>query len=455
MTSHVLIDRRQNDSKKSLPNRNRYLKKVRDQIRESVKKTITDGSIKDTMSDGVKKVKIKNGGLNQPEFRYATGSGVVDHVASHNDQYRVGDRIRKPPASKKKGDGGGAGKGSGNSQDEFEFTITKEEFLDIFFEDLELPNLSKKQIVDVPTYTMSRAGFTVDGSPSRLNILRSMKTAKARRMALRTPKKRKIKELEQELKELTEYLATNKCDAYEVAVMMVKQENIEKEIVRLKKRLRAVPYLDDIDLRYNFWERKPQPSTKAVVFGILDVSGSMTQFHKEMAKRFFILALLFLQRKYERVDIVWVRHTDTAQEVTEEDFFHSRETGGTIVSSALNLMHKIQQERYPSGEWNIYGVQMSDGDNLHLDNEYTHAIMKEKILPACQYFAYVEVNDMTINSSTLAGIMQTYQKSIGSDLYTIYKALSDEFPNFAVAHVNSPEHIYPVFRKLFRKKNGK
>lgn len=438
--SHVLIDRRQNDGRKSLPNRTRYLRKVKDQIRESVKKTITDGSILDNMSDKDKKVRIKNGGLNQPEFRYLQGSGVQDHVASHNDQYRVGDRIAKPSSESQKSGGGGAG--GGGSIDSFEFTITQKEFLDIFFEELELPNLSKRVIAETPTFTMSRAGFTVDGSPSRLNILRSMKTAKARRMALRTPKKRKIREME-------EFLSKMGLDDPQ------RQAFID-ELDLLKKKLRAIPYLDDIDLRYNFWERKPKPTTKAVLFGILDVSGSMTQTMKDLAKRFFILALLFIKRKYEKVDIVWIRHTDTAHEVTEDDFFHSRDTGGTVVSSALTLMWEIQQKRYPQADWNIYGVQTSDGDNLHLDNELTHALMREKILPICQYFAYVEVNDPQLsNNSTLAGIMQSYHKSVGSDLFTVYQGLAMEFPQFAVAHVNSPDQIYPVFRKLFRKKDAK
>lgn len=449
MAGHVLIDRRQNDSKKSLPNRNRYLRKVREQIRQSVRKTIRDGSIKDTLSDGDKKVKIKNGGLDQPEFQYLPGTGIQDHVASHNDQYRVGDRI--PKQRQGQSGKGNAGSGGGGEEDSFEFTITKEEFLDIFFEDLELPNLAKKTIQDTPEWVINRAGFTTEGSPSRLNVLRSMKMAKARRMALRLPKKRKIEELESELAATEECIAHPESD-YELATLTTLRDQLLEQIATLKRKLRAVPYIDDIDLRYNYWEKKPQPATKAVVFGILDVSGSMSEYHKELAKRFFILALLFLQRKYERVDIVWIRHTDTAQEVSEEDFFHSRETGGTVVSSALTLMNEIQEKRYDPSQWNIYGVQMSDGDNLHLDNTLTHEIMREKILPISQYFAYVEVSSGDPLSPTLAAIMQSYTRSVGSDLMTVYKGLADEFPQFAVAQIYRPDQIYPIFRKLFRKK---
>lgn len=438
--TYVLIDRRQNDGKKSLPNRTRYLRRVREQIRESVKKQITDGSIADSMSQKDRKVKIKRGGLHQPEFHYAAGSGVTDHVNSHNDRYRVGDRIPKPQPEKKNGNG--AGSGGGSSQDAFEFTITRDEFMDIFFEDLELPNLAKRTIQDTPEWKNERAGFSVSGPPARLNVFRTMRHAKGRRIALITPKSRRIAEIEELLKSLN--------------LTEEEHNTFLAELEDLRKKVRSIPFIDDKDLRYNYWEKKPKPSTKAVVFSILDVSGSMNQKMKELAKSFFILALLFLQRKYERVDIVWIRHTDTAHEVTEEDFFHSRETGGTVVSSALTLMNKIQEERYSPNEWNIYGVQMSDGDNLHLDNELTHHLMREKILPACQYFAYVEVRDDMLDGATLAGIMKAYHKTVGSDLYTIYKGLSEEFPHFAVNVISSERQIYPVFRKLFKKRiNGK
>ena len=116
----------------------------------------------------------------------------------------------------------------------------------------------------------------------------------------------------------------------------------------------------------------------------------MTEHMKDLAKRFYMLLYLFLTRRYRHVEIVFIRHTDQAREVDEETFFHSRETGGTVVSSALREMQRIVKERYPA-DWNIYAAQASDGDNALNDNGACAALLKDAILPVCQYFAYLEV----------------------------------------------------------------
>ena len=387
------------------------------------------------MNDGDKKVKINTKGLIQPQFRYQPGTGVQEYVSADNDKYRVGDRIPKPKR-KNEDDSNSNGSGGGDSQDNFEFTITKNEFLDVFFEDLELPNLKKKDIAETQVETYTRSGFTVDGSPSRLNIMRTMRYAMGRRMALRTPKKRKIKELMLEQAK------------HEVGSQRYLE--IEEEIIKLRKKIKSIPYIDDIDLRYHFWEKKPKPTTKAVLFGLLDVSGSMGEHEKEIAKRFFILALLFLKRKYEKVDIVWIRHTDTAKEVNEQEFFYAKESGSTVISSALKLMHQIQKERYPSDVWNVYGIQITDGDNYAEDNPTAIELLEEKILPISQYFAYVEVH--TPIQMSAHALMANFKASANGALFNSLYALIDKWSQFSVSLVYKNDQIYPAFRKLFKKR---
>jgi hypothetical protein len=123
---------------------------------------------------------------------------------------------------------------------------------------------------------------------------------------------------------------------------------LREQIDGLKTRIAALPFIDTFDLRYQSFTKQPEPTSKAVMLCIMDVSGSMDQVRKNLAKRFFILLYLFLQRNYDKIDVVFIRHHTIAQEVDEQEFFYSRETGGTVVSSALNLAYEVVSERYDS-----------------------------------------------------------------------------------------------------------
>jgi len=168
----------------------------------------------------------------------------------------------------------------------------------------------------------------------------------------------------------------------------------------------------------------------------MDVSGSMDQSTKDVAKRFFLLLYLFLQRNYERTEIVFIRHHTSAKEVDEQEFFYSRETGGTIVSSALKLMDEIVNDRYPASEWNIYGAQASDGDNWNDDSEVCYRLLTESLLPKLQYFSYIEIT------------ARAHQA-----LWASYKKILEQHPSvFAMKQLVDSKDIYPVFRELFQKK---
>lgn len=429
---HVIIDRRKNAKGKSSVNRQKFVKRVREQVKEAVKDVIRDSDIKDVNTGKNKKVKIPGKGLDQPQFHHDKDGGIKDYVHPGNREYEQGDRIARPQGGGGGGGGGDKASKDGEGEDEFGFSLTRDEFLDMFFEDLELPDLVKKDIAKVEEWITKRAGFAVDGSPSRLNILRTMKTSKTRRLALRAPKKRKLKELEKEL----ELLADIEPKDDDTTSRIVE---LKDQIRALKRQIRAIPFIDDIDLRFNRYEKVPQPSTQAVMFCLMDVSASMGNWDKEMAKRFFMLLYLFLIRNYERVDIIFVRHHVYANEVDEHEFFHGRATGGTIVSSGLQMILDIIKERYNPTNWNIFVSQASDGDNWGDDTPRACELL-EQVLDLSQYYAYVEIDK---------------RGGKDSDLWASYEAVAAKRENFVMSVISDVNEIYPVFRRLFEKRSKK
>jgi uncharacterized sporulation protein YeaH/YhbH (DUF444 family) len=343
-----------------------------------------------------------------------------------NKEFVAGDRVPRPSG----GGGGGAGDGqasnSGEGMDDFVFQLSQTEFLEFLFDDLALPNLTKRHLKGVASYKYEHAGFTTAGVPAKLSVGRSLRAAKARRIAL-TGESRK------QLNESKESLADAEDAGDEVTVA-----RMSEKIARLERRITRVPFLDDNDLRYNLHLKRPIPTSQAVMFCLMDVTGSMDQHIKDMAKRFYLLLYLFLKRHYERTEIVFIRHHTVAKEVDEEEFFYSRETGGTVVSSALKLMDEVIKERYSPGEWNIYGAQASDGDNWNDDSPTCGKILAEELLPAVQYFAYVEIT-----------------KRNHQALWREYEEVGRKFPEaFAQRHIREFGDIFPVFRDLFQRKDA-
>jgi len=422
-----IVDRRLNAKNKSAVNRQRFLRRYRQHIKKAVGEALTHRSITD-INKG-EKIGIPTKDISEPTFHQGQG-GSTDNVLPGNKEFIAGDSIPRPQG----GGGGGAGEGNASDQgegmDEFVFQITQEEFLEFMFEDLELPNLVKRQLKGSESFKTVRAGITNEGSPGRINIVRSLRAANARRIALTTGKRRKLKELENQKVLLTEIDDTLKDKR--------KIEQIEADILQLRKAIKRVPWLDDFDLKYNLHVKVPTPSSKAVMFCVMDVSGSMNQATKDIAKRFFILLYLFLQRNYERTEVVFIRHHTSAKEVDEEEFFYSRETGGTIVSSALKLMNEIIDERFSPSEWNIYGAQASDGDNWNDDSSTCFEMLTQELVPKCQYFSYIEITPRNHQA-----------------LWEEYEGVKAAFPDeFAMEQIVSSADIYPVFRELFQKKSA-
>ena len=416
-----IIDRRLNPKGKSIGNRQRFIRRARAEIAKVVQEASSRRNVADIAQGD--RVVIPSHGLKEPMFRKGHSGGTRSHVLPGNKEFVPGDKLPRPPSGG--GRGGREGSPDGGGDDEFQFVLSRQEFVDLFLEDLELPELVKKQVKQSDSTALTRAGFSVSGSPSNLNIVRTMRNSLSRRIALKRPRPDDIRRLREEIERLAD------------EPQSAKVVEIEEQLKLLLRRSKAIPFIDPIDVRYNRFEAVPKPVTQAVMFCLMDVSGSMTESMKDLAKRFFMLLYLFLERRYRHVDLVFIRHTHEAKEVDEQTFFYSTETGGTVVSTALEQMRQIVQARYSPADWNIYAAQASDGDNTAGDNERTAGLLANTILPVCQYFAYLEVGE--------------HDDRFGREtaLWRTYKLIAEADDALAMRRVRSRSDIYPVFRELF------
>ena len=417
----LIVDKRPNSKNKSAVNRQRFIHRFKAQIKKAVSDAIAGRSITD-MEDG-ENVSIPAKDISEPNIHHGSG-GRRDIVQPGNKEFITGDRIPRPTGGQ--GGRGNKASNSGDGMDDFVFELSKEEFMEFFFDDLALPNLVKRQLATIYENKSVRAGFTSTGMPTNINIVRSLRGAHARRIAVGGPFRSRLREAEEELLACVVQFGADSPRARE----------LQEEIEALKRKIAGIPFIDTFDLRYNNRVPQPKPTTQAVMFCVMDVSGSMDQAKKDMAKRFFILLYLFLTRNYERIELVFICHHTVAREVDEEEFFHSRETGGTVVSSALELTREIITQRFPTSAWNIYVAQASDGDNWHDDSPNCGAILRDKIMPLVQHYAYVEITPDEHQS-----------------LWHEYEHVQKACANFAMQRIVTPADIYPVFRELFKKQS--
>lgn len=416
-----IVDRRNSPKGKSSENRQRLLKRVEGQIKKALPDIVKNTNVKD-LTSSKEKVNIPIKGINEPQFGYDKETGDKKWVHPGNKEYTEGDLIKKPKGGSGKGSGQKGSNDPSTSEDEFTISISREEFLDYFFSDLELPDLVKKHLNSLVDFKQKRAGYSNYGNPSRLNITKSYKNSMARRMALGMYFEKKIKDIEDKLK-------GNLTDDERIL--------LEAELDKLKKMKIGVSFMEEVDLQYNNFEQVAIPITSAVMFCVMDVSGSMGEKEKDISKRFFMLLYMFLTKQYERIELVFIRHHTSAKEVTEEEFFNSKESGGTVVVSALELMAKIIRERY-SENWNIYAAQASDGDVWDKsDAEDCYKILDLDILNKIQYMIYIEIC-----------------RSVDGDLWNNYKVLSNKRRNFEIGKINEVSEIWKVFQDFFKKKTA-
>lgn len=431
-----IVDRRRNPSGRNLGNRQRFVDRARSRLRKAIKEAIRERSIEDTTSG--ERVVIPADEIHEPEFRRDPSTGKRRGVFTGNRAFRAGDRIPRPPAGTGEG-GGSEGSAHGEGEDGFVFTLSREEFLDLLFEDLALPDMMKKKLKSVDSAKRYRAGFSTSGPPNRLNMVRSLRRSMVRRAALGRPNQAAIAQIEQELARLEagEIVPSDGRDPE------TRVAELREALERARGRRAAVPWLDPMDLRFNRTERRPEPVAQAVMFCLMDVSASMDEDMKGLAKRFFMLLHLFLDRHYEQVEVVFIRHTQRAEEVSERVFFEGRETGGTVVSSALEEMLRIVEARYPPDDYNIYVAQASDGDNVSSDVATCRDLLTERILPAVQYMAYVEI----LPQRERLGFSTRRE----SGLWQCYAEIARANGTLAMRRVAHAKDIFPVFRDVFRK----
>jgi uncharacterized sporulation protein YeaH/YhbH (DUF444 family) len=410
-----IVDRRLNPGGKSLENRQRFLRRAKALVQAAVKKSSHDRDIRDVLEGG--EVSIPLDGMNEPRFRRE--GGTRDMVLPGNKKFVEGDMLPRSG----EGHGKASGPGEGDGEDAFRFVLSRDEFVDLFLDDLELPDLAKRKLAEAESEGLHRAGYATSGSPANISVGRTVRLALARRVALRRPRPETIAQLEAELAG---------CDE-------ARRIGLMAEIDALKAKMRRIPFIDPIDIRYRRFETIPKPVAKAVMFCLMDVSGSMSEHMKDLAKRFYMLLYVFLTRRYRHVEIVFIRHTDRAEEVDEDTFFHGPASGGTLVSSALQVMHEIVKSRFRPADWNIYAAQASDGDTASLDSDVVSRLLAERILPVSQFFAYLEVCEAGGNVPD-------------SSLWTLYQRLRADGASLSMRKVSDRSEIFPVFHDLFHRR---
>ena len=414
-----IVDRRLNPGSKSLENRQRFLRRAKALVKGAVKKSTEGRDIKDVLEGG--EVGIPLEGMSEPRFRCE--GGTRDVVLPGNKKFVEGDMLPRSG----EGSGGRPTKpGEGDGEDAFRFVLSRDEFVDLFLDDLELPDLAKRKLAEAESEGLRRAGYSTSGSPANISVSRTVRLAMARRIALRRPRPETIAQLEAEIAG---------CDEARRVELMA-------ELDALKAKFRRIPYIDPIDIRYRRFETMPKPVAQAVMFCLMDVSGSMSEHMKDLAKRFYMLLYVFLTRRYRHVEIVFIRHTDRAEEVDENTFFHGPASGGTLVSSALQAMHDIVRSRFRPADWNIYAAQASDGDNSRSDGVVAGRLLTEMILPVSQFFAYLEVGETGGSTFDMPD----------SSLWTLYQHLRADGAALSMRKVSDRSQIFPVFHDLFRRR---
>lgn len=384
----VIVDRRNQKAKKVIPSKERFLDKNREAVEEAIRRVIdSQDSITDTGKNRKIKISKKDLDSNEHISKERTNQDLSG-TSSGNKKFRTGDKVPiKEP------EGGGKGSAGANSEDEndtFQFLLSEEEFLNYYFSDLALPNFIKSKLGLSKSMKYRRVGYSPQGIRARLSIKKTFERALARKIATRAGGKKPI-------------------------------------------------YLDDSDLRYKLIEKRPVPNTKAVMFCIMDVSASMTQDLKDLAKRFYILLYLFLKRNYEHVEVRFITHTSTAKEVTEQEFFYGQRSGGTCMSPAFELANRIIQEEYPLDTWNIYCAQASDGDNWEEDNNKMDSEFN-KLLNAVQYFSYINVS-----------VREIIGPSSWNNRSDVMRNLAKTNKKVGYAFITSPKDVILALYKLFKR----
>ena len=441
----IYIDRRKAGKEKSLPNRQKLIKRIKQFIKQSNPQSIGSNGVSNS-SNVSSPVKVTGNALEEPSFVYARG-GDDTLVIIGNDEYNRGDEIELPDND---GSSPAAGPGDGG-EDDFIINIARDEFLELFFEDCELPNLTHEKYTEKLDNTQQHSGFSPVGNPSQLSVIRSYKQSLGRRWALMRPYKDELEELQAKLEEVEERLKESTNEELEKEKL-----KIVERINVLREKIAFLNSFDKADLRFRKKDAKPLKTVDAVLIMVMDISGSMDEVKKTIARRWFALLYAFIKKRYNNTELVFIAHTDKAFEMSESDFFTTRVNGGTQVSTALKLVNDIIRERYDCNQTNIYVSHASDGDNWDSDNP---AVISEMIgdgglIHKTQMFSYVEVGKQMLGNAGMwySQNISTQNTSLWDAYDKVRLKLSAQTKRMTLAVIETPEECYQVFKNIFRKK---
>jgi uncharacterized sporulation protein YeaH/YhbH (DUF444 family) len=445
-TTFIFVDRRKTGRGKSLNNRQKLLKRVKDSIKNAKPEDIDAGGVGKAggpqgAGNYTNPVKVARHALSEPTFHYDPNIGEREIVLIGNDHWLKGDEFPINPS------GGSGGRGNGNGpgeegEDDFIVNISRSEFFDVFFEDCELPDLKETHEKDLPEFKMQRAGFQKVGNPGQLSVIRSFKHSKARRLALTKDSRDELAELEAELAEL---MADDHEHEAGVDAWALRVQEVALRIAELKQKVSSMPIFEDVDLRYRKSEKVQVKASDAVLGMIMDVSGSMDEDKKRMARKFFSLQYAFIKRKYPTTDLIFIAHTDEPHELSEEEFFTTRLSGGTTVSPAWAMMHDIIKSRYDANQTNIYLSYAGDGDNWDNDNaNVIDEIETKGLLAKVRHAVYVQVG-------------QNFAASFGGSptLWNVMMSISNTNRKLACVKIADEAQVFDAFKSLYGKKKGK
>lgn len=358
----------------------RHKERIKEAIRQNLPNIVSEENI--ILSDGKHIIKVPVRSLEEYRFRYDYNKGK--HAGSGDGDSKVGDVLGK--AGGQQGQGPGKGQGPAGEQpgiDYYEAEVALDEIAAMIFEDLGLPNLQEKKLQKIESETIQFTDVRKKGAMSNLDKRRTL------------------------------------------------MENIKRNAA--KGDARVGDFISE-DLRFKTWETRVRYQSNAVVLAMMDVSGSMGEFEKYIARSFYFWMVRFLRTKYNNVEIVFISHHTEAREVTEEEFFHKGESGGTQVSSAYSLALDIMHERFPPDSWNVYPFHFSDGDNLPWDNELCVELVN-KMLAESNLFGYGEIREGYRGSSST--LMSAFSKV--------------DNPKFTAVTINDKAAVYPALKKFFSK----
>src|ERR671933_759087 len=368
--------------RKGIIDQERHKERVKEAVRKNLGSIVSNEAI--ILSDGKRTVKVPIRALDEYKFRFDYRK--KKQVGQGDGKTRVGDVIGREGQPGQAGGAGPAGQGEGGEYYEAEVNI--DEIAALIFEDLHLPFLEEK------------AKRAVQSKTTRFNKIRRtgvMANLDKRRMIL-------------------ENIRRNAREEGKARI-----GNIRKE-----------------DLRFKTWEENLRYESNAVVLALMDVSGSMGEFKKYIARSFFFWMVRFLRTKYDNVDIVFISHHTEAKEVTEEQFFTQGESGGTVVSSAYQLALDIIRDRYNPRDWNIYPFHFSDGDNYYSDNEEAVRLADE-LIQTCNLFGYGEIGEEGTSG---------YRRSSGA-LLSIFNDRLKRKERFIGVRIDEKEDVYPALKQFF------